>query len=154
MMQAKRQTIEVSKYRSIEVSKYRSIQVSKYPGAKCDPRAVPDSHDAVCCAGSHVQLLWAPYVDSPRVPLRCFPGYPPGVDRAAACMIRVWAVFRIICPWVMSGSVTIWVPYMRRVIGSFRVVLQGIIVLLLFFFIHIPTPWDLTPGYPLGGLLG
>ena len=54
-------------------------------------------------------------------------------------MIRVWAVFRIICPWVMSGRVTIRVPYMRRVIGSFRVVLSCIIVLLLFFFLHIPT---------------
>jgi len=32
------------------------------------------------------RLLRAPYVDSPRVPLRCLPGYLPRVDRAAACM--------------------------------------------------------------------
>ena len=62
-----------------------STQVSKYPGAKFDPRAVPDSHDAVCRADPHVQLLRAPYVDSPRVPLMCLPGYPPGVDRACSC---------------------------------------------------------------------
>ena len=35
------------------------------------PGAQPGGYDAVCCADPHVQILWAPYVDSPRVPLRC-----------------------------------------------------------------------------------
>jgi len=138
-MQAKRQTIQVSKYPSIQ-GQNLTQELCLTVMMQCVVQT-PMS-----------RLLRAPYVDSPRVPLRCLPGYLPRVDRAAACMIRVWAVFRIICPWVMSGSVTIWVPYMRRVIGSFRVVLSCI--LLLLFITNISTPWDPTPGYPLGGLLG
>jgi hypothetical protein len=111
-----------SKYPSIQVSKYPSIQVSKYPGAEFDPRAVPDSHDAVCCADPHVQILWAP--------LWTAPGFPSG-----ACRIPSWGRSRSSMQDEGLGGlpdhlplgdvlgVTIRVPYMKRVIGSLRVAL-------------------------------
>ena len=76
-----------------------SIQVSKYPGAEFDPRAVPDSHDAVCRVDPHVQLL--------RAPIWIVPGPPSGTCQDtllgsiahAACRMMVWTVFQIICPW-------------------------------------------------------
>ena len=129
-MQAKRQTIQVSKY--------PSIQVSKYPGAEFDPRAVPDSYDAVCCADPQSSSYGPPMWTVLGGPFRCLPGSLLGSIVHAACMIRVWAVFQIICPWVMSWGGTIRVPYMKRVKGSLRVVLSCIIVLLLFT-TNIPT---------------
>lgn len=95
-----------------------SIQVSKYLGAKCDPRAVPDSHDAVCCADPHVQLLRAPYVVSPRVPLRYLPGYPPGVDRACSMQDEGLDGLPDHLPMVTAHGTALRVPYMKRVGGS------------------------------------
>ena len=85
-------------------AEHQTIQVSKYPGAKFDPGAVPDSYDAVCCADPHVQLLRAPYVDRPRVPLRCLPGYPPGVDLAWSMQDEVLGGITDYLPMVMSDG--------------------------------------------------
>ena len=83
-------------------SNHPSIQVSKYPSIQ-GQNLTQELSLAVtmqCVVQAPMsRLLRAPYVDSPRVPLRCLPGYLPRVDRAAACMIRVRAVFQIICPW-------------------------------------------------------
>ena len=51
-----------------KAANHPSIQVSKYPGAKFDPRAVPDSYDAVCCADPHVQALTGPLCGQPQGP--------------------------------------------------------------------------------------
>ena len=105
-----------------KAANHPSIQVSKYPGAEFDLRAVPDSHDAVCCADPHVQILWAP--------LWTAPGFPSG-----ACRIPSWGRSRSSMQDEGLGGlpdhlplgdvlgVTIRVPYMKRVIGSLRVAL-------------------------------
>ena len=77
-----------------------SIQVSKYPGAELDPRAVPDSYDAVCCADPPpVQLLRAPYVHSPRVPSGACQDTLLGSISHGACRMRFLGVLLIIDPW-------------------------------------------------------
>jgi hypothetical protein len=57
-------------------------------------------------------------------------------------------------PLVMSYGVSLRVPYMKSLRGSLRVVLSCIIVLLFFFFIHIPPLRDLLWGSPSGPTLG
>ena len=103
-------------------AEHQAIQVSKYPEAKFDPGAQPGGHDAVCRADPHVQILWAP--------LWTAPGFPSG-----ACRIPSWGRSRSSLHDQGLGGlpdhlplgdvlgVTIRVPYMKRVIGSLRVVL-------------------------------
>ena len=50
------------------------------------------------------RLLRAPYVDSPRVPLRCLPGYPPGVDLAWSMQDEVLGGITDYLPMVMSDG--------------------------------------------------
>ena len=82
-----------------KAANHPSIQVSKYPGAEFDPRAVPDSHDAVCCADPQSSSYGPPMWTVLGGPFRCLPGSLLGSIVHAACMIRVWAVFQIIYPW-------------------------------------------------------
>ena len=99
-------------------SNHPSIQVSKYPGAKFDPGAQPGGHDAVCRADPHVQPLRAPYMVSPRVPLRYLPGYPPGVDRACSMQDEGLDGLPDHLPMVTAHGTALRVPYMKRVRGS------------------------------------
>ena len=109
-------------------AEHQTIQVSKYPGAKFDPGAQPGGHDAVCRADPHVQPLRAPYMVSPRVPLRYLPGYPPGVDRACSMQDEGLDGLPDHLPMVTAHGTALRVPYMKRVKGSLRVVLSCIIV--------------------------
>jgi hypothetical protein len=77
----------------------------------------------------HMDTLGPSCGAASRVSFRCFLG--------AACRIGVLGITDHL-PLVMSYGVFLRVPYMKRVRGSLRVVLSCIIVL-LFFFIHIPT---------------
>jgi len=84
--------------------------------------------------------LRAPYVDTLRIPLRCLPGYPPGVDRACSMQDEGLGGVPVHLPMVTAHGTALRVPYMKSLRGSLRVVLSCIIVLLFFFFIHIPPP--------------
>ena len=85
-----------SKYPSIQVSKYPSIQGQNLTQELCLTVMMP------CVVQTPMSRSYGPPCGQPQGSPQVPAGYPPGVDRAAACRMRVWAVFQIICLWVMS----------------------------------------------------
>ena len=81
-----------------KAANHPSIQVSKYPGAEFDPRAVPDSYDAVCCADPQSSSYGPPMWTVLGGPFRCLPGSLLGSIAHAACRMRALGALLITCP--------------------------------------------------------